>query len=407
MDTRTVSLSQTVKAPPEEVYRNFTNATALREWLCDAALALPHPGGRIYLSWNHGYYAAGEYTLTQPGEKVTFTWQGRGEPAPTQVQVDLAAEDSGTRVNLEHSGIGVGSLWDQAYQEIKDGWQAGLENLASILESGEDLRFVRRPMLGVLVDSFDAKIAEEMGLPVTEGIRLGGTLEGMGAQAAGLQKDDVVVSMGDLAITDYNSLTLALQKHHAGDEAEVVFYRGPEKKAIPLRFSKRPIPEIPDTAEGLAEAVRQINAEVEARLDQFLEGVTEADAAFKPSPDEWSIKENLAHLLQGERYNHFYIAELVFGQERFSDDFGDNLHAQVAATVDAYPTLQDLRQELRRNGEETVGMLARLTKEFSGKKASYWRLAYNMLQPQYHLDGHIDQMRAALEAARETAGAVK
>jgi hypothetical protein len=142
-------------------------------------------------------------------------------------------------------------------------------------------------------------------------------------------------------------------------------------------------------------------------LDQFLEGVTEEEASFKPSSEEWSIKENLAHLLHGERYNHFYVAELVFGQERFSDDYGDNLNAHVAATVEAYPTLQDLRQELRRNGDETVGMLARLNKEFAEKKASYWRFAYNMLQPQYHLDGHIDQMRAALDGAREKAGAVK
>jgi uncharacterized protein YndB with AHSA1/START domain len=407
MDTRTVSLTRSVKAPPEEVYRNFTNATALREWLCDAALALPHPGGRLYLSWNHGYYASGEYTLNQPGEKVAFTWHGRGEPAPTQVQVGLAAQDGGTAITLEHSGIGSEPEWDQAYQEIQDGWQAGLENLASILETGEDLRFVRRPMLGILVESFDEKVAREMGLPVSEGIRLGGTLEDMGAHAAGLQKDDVIVSMGGQLVTDYNSLTALLQKQHAGDEVEVVYYRGPEKKSVHLRFSKRPIPEIPETAERLAEAVREINAEVESRLDQFLEGVTEEEASFKPSPEEWSIKENLAHLLQGERYNHFYIAELVHGEERYSDGYGDNLNAQVAATVEAYPTLQDLRQELRRNSAETVGMLARLSKEFSGRKASFWRLAYDMLQPQYHLDSHIDQMRATLEASREKAGAVK
>ncbi|HEX9618291.1 MAG TPA: SRPBCC domain-containing protein [Anaerolineales bacterium] len=407
MDTRTVSLTQTVKASPEEVYRNFTNATALREWLCDAALALPHPGGRLYLSWNHGYYASGEYTANQPGEKVAFTWQGRGEPAPTRVQVDLAAQDGGTRVTLEHSSIGSGDEWEKAYHEIQEGWQTGLENLASILETGEDPRFVRRPMLGILLENFDAKVAQEMGLPVTEGIRLGGTLEGMGAHAAGLQKNDVIVSMGGQPLTDYNSLAVALQKQHAGDEVEVVYYRGSEKRTVPLRFSKRPIPEIPETAEGLGEAVREINAEVEARLDQFLEGVTEEEASFKLSSNDWSIKENIAHLLQGERYNHFYIAELVFGEERFSDGYGDNLNAQVAATADAYPTLRDLREELRRNSAETVGMLSRLAKEFGDRKASYWRLAYEMLQPQYHLDTHIEQMQATLDAAREAAGAVK
>jgi uncharacterized protein YndB with AHSA1/START domain len=407
METRTVSITQSVKAPPEEVYRNFTNATALREWLCDAALALPHPGGRLYLAWNRGYYASGNYTATQPGEKVAFTWQGREEPAPTHVQVDLAASDGGTRINLEHSGIGSGSEWDKAYQEIQEGWQIGLENLASILETGEDLRFVRRPMLGILIENFDAKVAKEMGLPVTEGVRLGGALEGMGAQAAGLQKDDVVVNMAGLPITDYNSLTNALEKHKAGEEVEVVYYRGPEKRSTPLRFSKRPIPDIPPTAAGLAEAVREINSQIDSRLAQFLEGVTEEEASFKPSEEDWSIKENLAHLIHGERYNHFYISELVFAEERYSDGYGDNLNAHIAATVEAYLTLQDLREELRRNSEETAGMLARLTDEFSNRKASYWRLAYGMLQPQYHLDTHIEQMQASLDAAREKAGAVQ
>jgi uncharacterized protein YndB with AHSA1/START domain len=407
MNTQTLSFTQTVKAPPAEVYRTFTNATALREWLSDAAMAVPHPGGRFYVSWNTGYYASGEYTVTQPGEKVAFTWQGRGEPASTQVHVNLDAQEGGTKINLEHTGLGTGDEWTQAYQEIEAGWRNGLENLASVLENGADLRLVRRPMLGVLLDSFDSDIAKEIGVPVTEGVRLDGVIDGMGAQAAGLQKGDVIVSVAGIPVMDFNSLSVVLQKHYAGDELEVAFYRGAEKMTTIMKLSGRPIPEIPSSGDELARATQKIYDEVDARLDQFLEGVTEEEASHKPAPSEWSIKENIAHLINGERYNPFYIAELAFSEERFSDGFGDNFHPQVEATVAAYPTLVELREELRRNSAETIGTLARLPQEFIARKGSYWRLAYNLLQPAYHLDSHIGQMQAALDSARakETAGA--
>jgi uncharacterized protein YndB with AHSA1/START domain len=401
MNTQTLSFSQMVKAPPAEVYRAFTNATALREWLCNVATVAPRAGGRLYLWWNSGFYTSGEFITAEPHEKIAFTWHGRGEPAPSKVQITFTAKDGGTQVAIEHMDLGTSEEWSKSIPEIENGWKKGLENLASVLETGEDLRFVLRPMLGIFFGDYNADKAKELGVPVNEGIRLEGVVEGMGAQAAGMQKDDVVVSMAGVPTPDYFGLENALQHHRAGDQIEVVLYRGAEKKSLTMQLSRRPIPEIPATAKELADAVRKRYAELEAELDNFFTSVSEEEASFKPARAEWSVKENLAHLIQGERGTQSYLADLVSGQERYADDFGDNVHAYVEATVATYPTLVALIQELKRSDAETAEFIARLPAEFVARKGSYWRMAFNLLDSPFHFHEHVAQMTAAIDAARK------
>jgi uncharacterized protein YndB with AHSA1/START domain len=400
MNSDVLSFSQTVKAAPAETYRMFTNGTALREWLCDVATLAARPGGRLYLAWNPGYFASGEFTEVQPKEKLAFAWQGRGDPAQTQVEVTFVERDGSTLVNLEHSGLGSGEDWSHSRAEIERGWRAGLENLASVMDSGEDLRLVRRPMVGILQGDFNEEAAKALGTPVTEGIRLDDVIEGMGAQAAGLQKDDVLVSLAGKPLTDYTSLANTLQGLRGGDKVEVIFYRGPEKKTLTMELSRRPIPEIPRDAHGLAEGVRKISSQVLKDLESFLAGITDEEASFKIAADEWSLKEVIAHFIQDERYTHHFIAELVFSEERVSDGYGDNFQPYIEATVKAYPTLKDLLQEYQRSSLITLEILEGLPEKFVQRKSSFWRLSYNLLQDPYHYFSHKDQMQAAVDAAR-------
>jgi len=372
----------------------------VREWLCGVATLLARPDGRIYLAWDSGYYTSGEFTAVEPKECLEFIWHGRGEPAPSLVKVNFTEKEGGVLVTLEHSGIGTGEAWSKALVEIEKGWQAGLENLVSVLETGEDLRLVRRPMLGITLNDFNAEIAKGLGVPVTEGIRLDGVIDGMGAKEAGLQANDVLVGMAGQTASDYPSLANVLQGFNGGDQVEVVFYRGPEKKTVMMELSKRPLPDIPTSAKGLADGVRKFTDQVVSDLDEFLVGISEEEAAFKPAPDSWSIKEVIAHLIQGERFEQEYINEMVFSEERFSDGYGDNLQAYIEATVSVYPTLNDLVLEFKRNRAETIYILENLPEEFVSRKSTFWRMSYNMLQEPYHYFSHKDQMQAALDAAR-------
>lgn len=399
--TQTFKFKRAINAPPAEVYRAFTNSTALREWFCNAATTDPHKGGRFYVWWNSGFYAAGEFTALAPGKKVAFTWHGRGEPGPTRVQISLAAKKGGTVVTLAHSGVGTGKPWARTAKEIEEGWAGSVENLQAVLETGMDLRFTRRPMLGISGgDEVTPEIAARLGVPVVEGVRLDGVLDGMGAHAAGLQRDDVFVGLAGKKITGWTSLINIMQAHRAGDTIPVVFYRGKEKKKTTMTLSARPLPEVPPTPPELAEAVRKNYAELDAELAHCFEGVSEAEAGHHPAPGEWNTKENLAHLIVDERDRHAWIDELINGEEPSYDGFAGNIQVRHKAIVSAYPSAPALLEELKRHEAETVALLAALPPEFVARRGSYWRLGHNLLQLSRHTREHIGQIRAAIESAR-------
>lgn len=88
----TVTAEILVHAPLKLTYRAFTNATSLREWLCDVATVDPHAGGRIYLWWRGDFYSSGHYLELDEGKRVKFRWFSNTDPAPTEVTVSVSDE---------------------------------------------------------------------------------------------------------------------------------------------------------------------------------------------------------------------------------------------------------------------------------------------------------------------------
>ncbi len=400
-DTQTLKFTQSVKASPKQVYYAFTHASALNQWLCNFSTVLPNPGGRIYLWWNSGYFSSGEFTQIEKNKRLSFIWHGRHEPGDTLVSVQFIGEDSHTLVELGHSGFGTGETWEKIVNECQDGWEKGLENLSSIFATGEDLRFVRRPMLGIMINEFDEDIAKKMGVPVSKGIRIDKPVENMGAEAAGLLSDDVIVSLGGNDTTDSAELATALQGYHAGDEVEVIFYRGGEKKSTMMKLSGRPFPEMPQNTEEFARAVEAKYSTQRDQLQTLFEDLTEEEAVYKPAPDEWSIKETLAHLVQSEQGLNTWISGVISGYRPHYDDYGGNLPVFTHATLTAYPTIAELLEQFNRCNKETVALIEGLPDDLPTYKNMYWLLGITMLEPPYHFNGHLEQMEATLKTARK------
>ncbi len=409
MVTKTPSLrfKRTVRASPAELYRAFTHATALRDWLAEAAASQPRPGGHLFLQWATGYAAHGQYLVTEPGQTISFTWQGTGEPAPTRVQVTLAPKQAGTQVTLVHSGLGGGKAWKAAIAAISAGWESGLENLQSVFEQGVDLREARRPRMGVFIGGFDADVAARLGVPVKRGTRLEGAADGSGAQAAGLQKDDVIVRLGGQPITDFASLGPALQGRQAGDKVPVVFYRGPEKRTVTMALSQRPDPPpLPASGAALAERAEASYAAFLDDMAQQLAGVSDAEASQRPAPNEWTLKELVAHFIACERDLQSWIADMV-NDNTVGDslEFRPNVTPRLAALVDRFPTLPALLEELRHATRETLALLRALPPEFVARQHMFQRVAGWMLfvVPSHLPDEHSAQLKATLAAARQPA----
>ncbi len=398
-----LTFEQTIQAPIEQVYRAFTNATALREWLCDTATVDARSGGRVYLAWISNYYATGVYTQLEPNALVAFTWAGRDDPAPTHVEVRMTASSaSATLLTLHHSGLGDDPAWLPAREQITQGWTKGLKNLVSVLEEGPDLRIALRPMLGFILGEINPKIAGELNLPVCEGMRLDSLVAGMGADRAGLQKDDLIVSLDGKPIAQFADLPGILSAHQGGDWIEVEFYRGPKKHQLSLELSRRPLPNIPATPQEMSEALEKVYAELDRILGEILKGITPAQEEFRPDPNEWNIKEILAHLIHNEREAQSWVNDFVFSQERLADGYADNLPARLRATVSAYPSAEELFSEFKRTEVETIQLIAGLPANFVARKGSYWKLGFSFLQPPFHVLGHTDQIRANIQMYKPT-----
>ena len=392
--------TQFINASPEKVYLSFTRSLILRQWLCDFATVQPRPGGRMYLWWNGDFYSAGEYLELDENTHIKFKWHSRIDPAASEVTVTLTPKDAGTEVSLEHS-VPDGEDWKQRLAGFKEEWDSTLPNLASVLETGLDRRVYDRPMLGIQVSDFNADIAKTAGIPVSEGIRLSETIEGMGARQAGLLGDDVIVEFNGKPVTnDFGSLPMALQGKKGGDTVKVVFYRGAEKHTVDMTLSKRPVWEIPADPLELSRQMQVKYDQALGMLKDVLQGVTDREAGFSPAPGEWSARQVLAHLIHSERGFLANIDDLVGGFERNIDEFGGNSTVHLDATVTAYGSIDAMLLELKQLADESVAYLAALPPGFVSWKSNYRNLGTGLLYV-LHTQSHVEQIRNAILAARK------
>ncbi len=395
--TEKLVFTETIQAVPEQVYRAFTQANLLRAWLCDHSYVNARVKGSYLAAWNGGFHAAGQFTVLEPGKCAAFTWQGSNEPGTTQVTVTFTPDEKGTKVELVHEGIGEGAEWERATRDLRNGWASGLPNLRYLLETGLDARLMRRPMLGIYPQQLTTEAAARLGVPVTEGTLLTGVVEGMGAAEAGLQADDVLVNVAGKPVTDFPSMQAALARYDGGDTVDVEFYRGSEKHTTRMTLTKRPVPELPATPAALAEALQAVTDELVAELHALFEPPPEALLSQRPAPDEWSVNENIAHLIWTERHIHMQIWSIVGGEDNVP--WPDNGPMHLLGTLAVFPISPALAAEYRRTKAATIALAAALPQDFvTHNRRGYQQVAQLLIENPRHDRQHFAQMRAAMAA---------
>jgi len=385
MATKTFTFKRNINAPAEHIYRAFTNSTALREWLCDAAMSQPRVGGRLYCQWANGDALIGKFTALTPEKKVTFTLRSDDPGDYAEVTVTIAEKAGVSAVIVTDSSDSKTRAGMAA--EIEKSWNTALDNLQSVLETGIDQRLARRPMLGIDVDSPK---------PGDEGVRVSSTSEGSGARDGGIEKGDVILSIGKFQTPDMSTLSAALSANKAGDKVKVTLQRDGKKVPLTITLGARNMEPVPPTAEALAEIVARKYTDVNRDLTQAFKGVSEEKAARAPVPGEWSARHILAHLIAGERYINHWITTVIGGQEPWQDDWEGNLRIRLDAVINGFPTIQALLTELKRNEAETVAMLNALPDSFVARKGAYDRVARTMLTWPDHTREHLEQIRGAV-----------
>lgn len=400
-DKREVKQEVVIGTTPELAFEAVTEARELREWFSDEAWTQVRPGGRYEVRWNQGYRAEGKFTELDPPRRAAFTWQGTGESGETAVEFTVEPADRGVEVAVVHSGFGSGEDWDKVLAEAEKGWAVGLENLKSTLETGVDLRLARQPFLGINFEPLNAKRAAKEGIAAERGIYVTGTVEDSGARAAGLEKSDVIVSIGGEETPGFQELSNALRAHGAGDVVDVDLVRGQERRTVQVTLGERPREEVPDNAEGLAQLVAERHQKTDAELKAAVEGLTEEEAGQRPAEGRWSVRQVLAHLSIVERDTQSYLASVAL--DGWLDGGVSNptvIPGRLEAVLATTPTLGGLLERYFADEAETVAFLRGLPEETVAHKARFYRIGQIALSLPDHTRGHIEWIKRTVEAVR-------
>lgn len=380
---KSIKIERVIGAPTGQVYRAFTNSQALREWWCVDARVHAHEGGLFHVGLSNGNFFSGHYVELTPDKKVVFRIRSESDTDRSLVTVTIAARNGGTQLSLVDESDGAD--WLKSMKEIEAGWNEALDNLASTLETGIDLRVANRPLLGMEIADFNDK-----------GMLLNGVVEGTGAQAAGLTKGDVVQTINGARMASWTSVEEVVGGLRAGDKVKVSYTRAGQKRNAVVELSPRGMPEVPSTPEELGEVVSKAYVEINKDLAQILRGVSDEKGGRPSRPGDWSAKHVLAHLIVAERELHTWVTKVVAGVEDSAENPTITERLRLNAVINAYPTLQALLQEFKRNQAETVALINALSQEFVDHKASYYRMALALVSQPVHTREHLEQIKAAV-----------
>jgi uncharacterized protein YndB with AHSA1/START domain len=142
-ETHTIRLHRVVGAPPERVYRAFTDADAYAKWLspygftCKVHHLEAKVGGTFRMSFTNfttgGSHAfGGEYLELTPHERIRYTdrFDDPNLPGEIRVTVTLKKVSCGTEMNIVQEGVPAVIPAEACYR----GWQESLMQLAHLVE---------------------------------------------------------------------------------------------------------------------------------------------------------------------------------------------------------------------------------------------------------------------------------
>ena len=143
MADNSVSLHKVLKAPPEKVFRAFTEANAIASWLppygfvCTVHAMDPKVGGSFKMSFHNfstgnGHLFGGKYIEVKPNEFLKYTDQFDDPNLPGEMitSVWLKKVSVGTEIKIVQEGIPSMIPVEMCYL----GWQESIDKLTKLVE---------------------------------------------------------------------------------------------------------------------------------------------------------------------------------------------------------------------------------------------------------------------------------
>ena len=149
------------------------------------------------------------------------------------IQTDASinpGNSGGALVNLRGELVGINSaIISRTGGNVGIGFAVPTEIANSIMRQILDFGEVRRGLLGVSIAQVNAEVAKALDASVTSGALITRVEPGSAAEQAGLQVDDIIVSVNDKKITGASELRNTIGLMRSGDNVDIEYVRGNDK----------------------------------------------------------------------------------------------------------------------------------------------------------------------------------
>lgn len=154
------------------------------------------------------------------------------------IQTDTAinpGNSGGALIDLAGRLVGINTLVRRDAQNI--GFAIPLSTALRIAESLKQYGKVRRPDIGVIPGNLDPRIAQRLGV---SGVGVAGVFRNSPAAAAGLQRNDVIISINDKEITDTSDYRKTLEGLKIGETVKLNIWRRFETSTTEVELAEAP-----------------------------------------------------------------------------------------------------------------------------------------------------------------------
>ncbi len=194
----------------------------------DLVVAIGNPlGQELAGSVTVGYISALNRTITIDDNKTL-----------TLLQTDAAinpGNSGGALVNSQGKVVGINTA--KIHSSSIEGLGFAIPSavarpiIEDLIEHG---RVTNRPLIGITGQELSASISRQWGFPTDKGVYITSVSEGSAAEKAGLKRGDIIIEVDGQNVATVAQINAIRNTKRAGDELDMTFYRGDDRKSVTL-----------------------------------------------------------------------------------------------------------------------------------------------------------------------------
>jgi uncharacterized protein YndB with AHSA1/START domain len=210
-----------LSVPVQRAWELFTEPREREQWMVPPGRdPIEHPDQPMIEGFRKDDYRLGEIE-----EHKRLSWQQSLDPEGNDMRwvdttVVFEETERGTKITITRSGFGDSEAWQMFWQSTTLGWDESIADLIAYVETGVPGRRhfssqARRPK-----GSLGAQMLE-----TGAGVRIVFPVPGGFAERAGLQRGDLLLRLGDVAIVRRADVWSAERAYGPGHEVEAEYVR--------------------------------------------------------------------------------------------------------------------------------------------------------------------------------------